>query len=300
MLADEPTGNLDSANGAAIFALLQELHAAGATIVVITHDHSLAARLPRQIEMLDGHIVNDSGSTAPIRRGRRAAPRRHAREPLMSRSAHRPRAHAARAGARRRHRARGQPARDQPTSAQSGSPAGSGATSSCPAAQPPNTLTLVSGTPQTAQLDSSFAGPMQVTLANSDGCPLTTAVAGTTVTFSAPSSGPMKNSTTAVILTLVAALVIWLGVPLALSPLSDNGDVALLDLTWTNPFYQAVVVTEGARSYYSTENAFPYEFMEKTDTGGATAVIASSGVCFLSASALMVWFASMTLRRRNE
>jgi len=62
VLADEPTGNLDSANGAAIFALLQELHAAGTTIVVITHDHQLAERLPRQIEMLDGHILRDSSS----------------------------------------------------------------------------------------------------------------------------------------------------------------------------------------------------------------------------------------------
>ncbi|HEX4109332.1 MAG TPA: ABC transporter ATP-binding protein [Solirubrobacteraceae bacterium] len=60
VLADEPTGNLDSANGAAIFALLQELHARGTTIVVITHDHQLAARLPRQIEMLDGRILSDS------------------------------------------------------------------------------------------------------------------------------------------------------------------------------------------------------------------------------------------------
>jgi putative ABC transport system ATP-binding protein len=60
VLADEPTGNLDSTNGAAIFALLQELHATGTTIVVITHDHQLAERLPRQIEMLDGRIVTDT------------------------------------------------------------------------------------------------------------------------------------------------------------------------------------------------------------------------------------------------
>jgi putative ABC transport system ATP-binding protein len=62
LLADEPTGNLDSATGEAIFALLQELHGGGATILVITHDRDLAARLPRQVEMLDGRIVADSGA----------------------------------------------------------------------------------------------------------------------------------------------------------------------------------------------------------------------------------------------
>jgi len=60
VLADEPTGNLDSAAGAAIVALLEELHAQGATIVVITHDRELAGRLPRQVQMLDGRIVADT------------------------------------------------------------------------------------------------------------------------------------------------------------------------------------------------------------------------------------------------
>jgi putative ABC transport system ATP-binding protein len=75
VLADEPTGNLDSTNGAAIFALLQELHAAGTTTVVITHDHQLAGRLPRQIEMLDGRIVTDhvASSAGPESNHRGAA-----------------------------------------------------------------------------------------------------------------------------------------------------------------------------------------------------------------------------------
>ena len=62
VLADEPTGNLDSASGAAIFELLEELGESGATIVVITHDRALAERMPRQVEMLDGRIVSDSAA----------------------------------------------------------------------------------------------------------------------------------------------------------------------------------------------------------------------------------------------
>ncbi len=60
VLADEPTGNLDSTTGANVLALLKELNAEGATIALITHDRGLADRLPRQVEILDGHIVSDS------------------------------------------------------------------------------------------------------------------------------------------------------------------------------------------------------------------------------------------------
>jgi putative ABC transport system ATP-binding protein len=64
VLADEPTGNLDSASGAGVLAMLEELNREGATIVVITHDRDLAARLHRRVDMLDGRIVADTGSAA--------------------------------------------------------------------------------------------------------------------------------------------------------------------------------------------------------------------------------------------
>ena len=64
VLADEPTGNLDSANGAAIMALLHDLNQAGRTVVLITHDRDIAASAPRQVAMRDGLIVDDSKSIA--------------------------------------------------------------------------------------------------------------------------------------------------------------------------------------------------------------------------------------------
>ena len=60
ILADEPTGSLDSATGASIMELIRELNAAGATIVMITHDTGLADQLPRQIRLLDGQVVADT------------------------------------------------------------------------------------------------------------------------------------------------------------------------------------------------------------------------------------------------
>ena len=59
VLADEPTGNLDSRSTAAIIELLHELHDAGSTILVITHDRDIAAGLPRQVTVRDGRIEDD-------------------------------------------------------------------------------------------------------------------------------------------------------------------------------------------------------------------------------------------------
>jgi putative ABC transport system ATP-binding protein len=60
LLADEPTGNLDSGTGQTILALFDELHADGATIVVITHEREIAERFPRRLAMRDGEVVSDT------------------------------------------------------------------------------------------------------------------------------------------------------------------------------------------------------------------------------------------------
>ena len=64
ILADEPTGNLDSRTGQEIMAMLDELHAAGNTIVLITHDSDVAARADRLIRIVDGRVHEDTSSAS--------------------------------------------------------------------------------------------------------------------------------------------------------------------------------------------------------------------------------------------
>ncbi|NIO68480.1 MAG: macrolide ABC transporter ATP-binding protein, partial [Anaerolineae bacterium] len=57
LIADEPTGNLDSAAGEAVVQLLADLHRQGKTVILITHDRSLAGQAGRIVQVLDGHVV---------------------------------------------------------------------------------------------------------------------------------------------------------------------------------------------------------------------------------------------------
>jgi putative ABC transport system ATP-binding protein len=66
ILADEPTGNLDSKNAEAVIELLDSLHQDGATICMVTHNPETAARCPRQIELFDGRIVTDRSRNATL------------------------------------------------------------------------------------------------------------------------------------------------------------------------------------------------------------------------------------------
>jgi putative ABC transport system ATP-binding protein len=66
VLADEPTGNLDSTTGAGIVALLRELNAEGTTLVVITHDPDVASAMHRRVELRDGQVVHDTAGHAVV------------------------------------------------------------------------------------------------------------------------------------------------------------------------------------------------------------------------------------------
>jgi putative ABC transport system ATP-binding protein len=69
VLADEPTGNLDTATGAEILDLFDELHAAGSTIMMVTHEPEVAARAQRTVVVRDGVIASDDRRERPLRRG---------------------------------------------------------------------------------------------------------------------------------------------------------------------------------------------------------------------------------------
>jgi putative ABC transport system ATP-binding protein len=71
VLADEPTGNLDSKSGASVMDLLRELHLEGRTILIITHDRDLAASIPRRIYMRDGVVESDEIDDASLVQGAR-------------------------------------------------------------------------------------------------------------------------------------------------------------------------------------------------------------------------------------
>jgi putative ABC transport system ATP-binding protein len=74
LLADEPTGNLDSATAAGIMALLRELHAEGMTLIIVTHEPAIAAQSPRVVRLHDGRIAQDRQQATPAPAMRVAQP----------------------------------------------------------------------------------------------------------------------------------------------------------------------------------------------------------------------------------
>jgi energy-coupling factor transporter ATP-binding protein EcfA2 len=74
LLADEPTGNLDSVSGRAIMQLLESLNGEGTTLIVITHDAALGGRARRQIRLADGVIVSDNGGRSSASESCRGEP----------------------------------------------------------------------------------------------------------------------------------------------------------------------------------------------------------------------------------
>jgi putative ABC transport system ATP-binding protein len=73
LLADEPTGNLDSKNGDSVMELLQELNRAGATICMVTHNPEYARQASRNVNLFDGRVVDDTRATASAPRRREEA-----------------------------------------------------------------------------------------------------------------------------------------------------------------------------------------------------------------------------------
>jgi putative ABC transport system ATP-binding protein len=73
ILADEPTGALDTTTGNAVLDLLHQLHADGSTIAVITHDHDIAATMPRRLEIRDGRLASDTNTAARAGQGASSA-----------------------------------------------------------------------------------------------------------------------------------------------------------------------------------------------------------------------------------
>ena len=133
VLADEPTGNLDSKSGASVMELINELHAEGRTIIIITHDRELAASLPRQVSVRDGKIESDDGASRCVATGWRvmstvaavslavAPARRRRAARRLARPAHPPAAHRP-VHARRRHRHRRHGRRARPVGVVAGRP----------------------------------------------------------------------------------------------------------------------------------------------------------------------------------
>jgi putative ABC transport system ATP-binding protein len=83
LLADEPTGNLDSVMAGQVMELLEEIHAAGATIIMVTHDPRLAGRTGRNVQLADGRVLEPEAAMMPF--ARPAAADRECREPLVAR-----------------------------------------------------------------------------------------------------------------------------------------------------------------------------------------------------------------------